>query len=118
MQKGIVSVTLLTTAVLLGGCSLVGPEACTDDLTWRVSPDEVELALGQSTTVQAEAFGCGGKEPLEEDMRWTSADQEVATVDLTTGRVTAMGTGATAITGEDEGPYGIGPVEIPVTVAP
>lgn len=108
----------VTVAVLLAGCGVGGPlVACPADLTWSVSPEKAELAVGQSTVVRAEAFGCGGTEALEEDMRWTSADPEVATVNLTTGRVTAIAPGSTVITGVDEGPYGIGPVEIPVTVA-
>ena len=118
MQKAFSGVALVTTALLLGGCGLVGPEVCTRELGWRVSPDEVELSVGQSTTVRAEAFSCGGKEALEVEMRWTSGDPQVATVERITGRVTATGNGTTVITGEDEGPYGIGPVEIPVTVAP
>lgn len=117
MRRTTLSVTLAAVA-LLGGCNLVEPEACTSDLTIRVSPEAVELTVGGSSTVRAEAFGCGGRQPLEEDMRWTSADPDVATVDRVSGHVTAIGPGSTVITGDDEGPYAIGPIEIPVTVAP
>ena len=118
MKREPINVTLLGVAMLVGGCGVLGPEACTSDLSWRVTPEEAQLAVGESSIARAEAFGCGGREPLDEDMRWTSADPAVASVDPMTGRITAEAPGNTTIIGEDVGPYRIGPVEIPVTVLP
>lgn len=108
----------LTISLLLGGCGVLGPEACDSDLTWRVTPTEANLAVGESITAEAEAFGCSGTEPLEEDMRWHSEDPAVASVNEMTGQIRAEAAGSTIIIGEDLGPYGIGPVEIPVKIEP
>lgn len=116
MPQAIVKLAALVILVFVGACGLVGPEACTDDLRWTVTPTEADLAVGESVTVRAEAFGCGGEEPLQEEMRWSSADPAVASVDEVTGQVTANAPGSTRILGEDVGPYRIGPVEIQVTV--
>lgn len=118
MLKPGVSPVVLSGAVVLGGCGVLDPDLCTGDLSWRVTPTEANLAVGKSVIVEAEALGCGGREPLEEEMRWASEDPAVATVNAMTGRVTAEGAGTTKIIGEDVGPYGIGPVAIPVTVEP
>lgn len=118
MGKAAVQALALTISLLIGGCGVVGPEACNADLTWRVTPTEARLAVGESMTVKGEAFGCSGTERLEEDVRWSSEDPAVASVNDMTGQVTAEAVGSTIIIGEDLGRYGIGPVEIPVTVEP
>lgn len=114
-KAGIIAVALAVSA-LLGGCGGLGPEVCTDELGWRVHPAEANLMIGESITAEAEAFTCGGKESLEVDVRWSSENPAVASVNEKTGRITAKGAGTTKISDEDLGPYGIGPVEIPVEV--
>ena len=111
-------VVLLLAAVLGTGCDVLGPSVCPADLRWSVSPREADLTVGESVIARAEALGCGGTERLEEEMRWTSTDPTVATVNEVTGRITARGAGNARVIGEDLGPYRIGPVEVPVTVSP
>lgn len=108
----------VTIPLLLGGCNVLGPAGCDADLRWRVTPTEANLRVGESITADAEASGCGGTKPLEVDMRWSSEDPAVAGVNEMTGRITAEAAGSTIIMGEDLGRYGIGPVEVPVTVEP
>lgn len=115
-KAGIVVGVALAVPALFGGCGGLGPEVCTDELGWRVHPTEANLMVGESTTAEAEAFTCGGKQSVQVDVRWTSENPAVAGVDETTGRITAKAAGTTKIRGEDVGPYGIGPVEIPVNV--
>lgn len=76
------------------------------------------MRVGESVTVEAEALGCGGTEDLEEDVRWHSEDPSVATVNEMTGEIAGQTPGETTVFGEDQGPYGIGPLNIPVTVEP
>ncbi len=110
-------ITLVVAASVMG-CGVLDPDVCTLDLTWRVTPTEASLAVGESVTAKAEAFGCSGRQPLAEEMRWSSDDPTVASVNEITGLISAEATGITKIIGEDMGPYGIGPVEIRVTVEP
>ncbi len=112
--KGIAAAVTMS----LVGCDVSDSVVCPADLQWRVTPSEARLAVGESVTVAAEALGCGGTQPLEEDMRWSSEDPAVATVHELTGRITAEAVGGTRIIGEDIGPYGIGPVQVPVSVEP
>lgn len=51
-------------------------------------------------------------------MRWSSEGPSVASVDAVSGRVTGRAPGNTTVMGEDLGPYGIGPVFIPVVEEP
>lgn len=118
MRRAAVKAIALALSVVFGGCGVVGPEACTMELSWRVTPAEAALAMGESITTKAEDYGCGGTDRLEEDMRWSSEDPTVAAVDEMTGQITAQAVGSTTIIGEDMGRYGIGPVQIPVTVEP
>lgn len=109
--------TVLLISVLAGsGCELLPFQECESDLRWSYSPDEATLPIGESFTAEAKAFGCGGTERLDVDMRWSSDNRFIASVDSMTGRVTAQSEGTTTIVGEDLGRYGIGPVAIPVTV--
>jgi hypothetical protein len=101
---------------VLGGCDLISPRACTSDLRWSVEPIESTLRVGQGFTAKAEAFGCGGRDRLPVDMRWSSSDAAVISVEERSGRVVAVGTGRAQVSGQDLGRYGIGPFQIPVVV--
>ncbi|MGH7483022.1 MAG: Ig-like domain-containing protein [Longimicrobiales bacterium] len=118
MSRATTAVAIVMVVSLVASCGFLAGEACTDDLSWRVTPTEATLDVGESTTVKAEALGCGGTEPLEEDMRWSSEDPSVASVDPITGLITGHAEGSTTVTGEDLGRYGIGPVVVPVVVEP
>ena len=118
MRRSGAAVLLLGAVVVLGACDAISPAVCTADLQSVVSPTSAVLSVGDSATATAEAFGCGGTQRLEEDMRWSSRDSTVADVDPKTGMVRARSVGQTEIIGEDLGPYGIGPVRIPVEVTP
>ena len=107
---------IVVSALLISGCDIIGPQACTDELGWRVTPTELHLKPGESATVTAEGLTCGGRKSLEVDMRWSSDDPGIATVEEASGRVKGVAAGTTKIRGEDHGPYGIPPVTIPVTV--
>ncbi len=104
--------------LLLSGCGIIGPEVCTDELSWRVTPTQATLMVGESTTVAAAGLTCGGKKSVEVDMRWSSDNPAIATVHETSGRITAITPGTTEIRGHDVGPYRIPPVAISVTVTP
>lgn len=105
-------------AVVLTACDALDPEACTSDLRARVTPARATLAPGDTLTVRAEALGCGGTQGLEEEMRWRSENPSIASVSEIPGLVTAVGAGEVRIIGDDLGPFGIGPVVIPITVTP
>lgn len=98
------------------GCGVVGPEICTLELGWTVRPTEATLRVGETVVVSASAWTCGGKKELEVDMRWTTADTTIIIVGQRSGLVVAIGTGNAVLNGEDLGPYGIGPVEVPIDV--
>jgi fumarylacetoacetate (FAA) hydrolase family protein len=76
------------------------------------------MRVGETFVVVAKAFGCGGRDELTVDMRWSTSHPEVAMVHELTGRVSAVGIGDAIITGRDLGRYGIGPVQVDVTVLP
>ena len=125
MEEGIISRKsfsgawiVFTAGLLISSCDLLPFESCQADLQWRLTPTAAILRVGQSVVVKAEALGCGGTKPLEEDMRWTSQDTAIADVEERSGKVTARAVGETTIIGEDLGKYGIGPFTVPVTVTP
>ncbi len=104
--------------LLMSGCGISGPEACTLELGWRVTPTETRLRVGESTSAVAEGLTCGGTKSVRVDMRWASDDAAIATVGDTSGQITAVAPGATRIIGRDVGPYGIPEVSVSVTVVP
>lgn len=78
------------------GCSILAPN-CPDDLSLRVDPTEATVGVGESITATGEFRGCGGRERLDDDIRWSSADSSVAQVDATTGRITGRTAGTTVV---------------------
>lgn len=107
----ITSVALGLGMVLLlsscGGNSLatVDPEpTCPADLTFTLTPESVSLLPGETVQPSFKVFGCGGTIELDVTPRWESADTDVATVNASSGLITAQLTGGnTEVTvSEDE----------------
>jgi hypothetical protein len=104
-------------AALVSGCSVVAPGvfACTDDLTYRMSPTAQTIAVGESFTPQAEFRGCGGSKPLDDEFSWSSSDTLIVRVEALTGRVTGRAAGS-AIVEARGSRYGRLPLGVSVTV--
>jgi hypothetical protein len=102
-------------AALVSGCSVVAPFACTDDLTYRMSPTAQTIAVGASFTPQAEFRGCGGNKHLDDEFSWSSSDTLVVRVEPLTGQVTGRAAGFAMV--EARGArYGHLPLGVSVTV--
>jgi hypothetical protein len=93
VAKLIISVLALSSAI---GCSIVAPN-CPDDLLLRVDPTEATISVGESITATGEFRGCGGRQHLDDDILWSSADSSIARVDAATGRITGRTPGATVV---------------------
>ena len=83
---------------------------CPEDLQVRVTPVERTIAVGESFTPSAQAFGCGGTRRLSDTWTWDTEDTEVVTVDPPSGRTTgrAPGTACVRARGEKYGVLGAG----------
>ena len=101
---------LMAGAVALLGCREA--TVCPADLRVRVTPADRTVAVGESFTATAEAFGCGGTERLPETWVWTTVDVDVdvVEVDSLTGRITGRmpGTAFVGVRGRTYGPSGAG----------
>src|SRR4051812_26515534 len=95
VAKLIVSILALSSAI---GCSVVAPN-CPDDLSLRVEPTVATIGVGESITATGEFRGCGGRQRLDDDILWSSADSTIARVDAATGRITGRVPGATVVEG-------------------
>lgn len=115
--SGVPRIAFLALVLLpLAGCGVVGPFACTDELTWQVSTAEATVRVGEGVTLSAEAFTCGGAKELPVDIQWSTSDTDVVSVGAGTGRVTGVAEGEAEVVGEDSGPYGIGPLGVAIRV--
>ena len=92
-------------------CSLVSP-CGSDDLSYRVTPSDRAIVVGERFTPQAEFLGCRGREVLRDAITWRARDTTIVRVDTNSGEVRGVATGTTFV--EWKGArYGNG---IPVTV--
>ena len=91
--------------------------ARTSELGWSVEPSTQTLRVGRTFTVRARAWSCGGREAVPIDVVWTVSDSTVLRV-AQNGQVTGLRTGNAAVQGTDRSRYGVGPLEVPVTVQP
>jgi hypothetical protein len=114
MRKRVGQAIAVGISLSLGGCGIMGP-GCDTVLSWSVTPTEATLAVGESITATAEANDCGGPGV---NIRWSSENPAVASVNAMTGLISGVTAGSTTIVGEDLSHYGIGPVQIPVSVEP
>jgi hypothetical protein len=107
---------LALVALSLSACGILGPQACTTELSWSVSPSEATLRVEEAFTATAEGLSCGGREHLAVDMSWSSSDRDVLVIGQESGLAVAVAVGEAVVTGVDHGPYGIPDVAIPVHV--
>lgn len=98
----------------LVACSQI-MDVCQDDLQVRVTPPTVALSVGQRVTAQAEFRGCGGRDRLEDRIRWGSEAPAVARVDPTSGEITALAPGR-AVVVPTGARYGRSPTSVQVDV--
>jgi uncharacterized protein YjdB len=109
--------TGLVTAVAAGTATITGTsEGISDGVTVAVTAappapvatvnallGDSSLIIGATTTATAELRDAGGNVLTGRTVTWASSDAAVATVDASTGLVTAIAAGAATITGTSEG---------------
>ena len=79
---------------VLGGCY---PTFCTFELEERLDPKAVTLAVGESVTPTVELYTCGGSKTVTDTFVWTSENPQVASVERTVGKITALSEGQTDV---------------------
>lgn len=85
----------------------------------QVAPQDPELEVGQTLTFEATTRGPGGETLAGRNVSWSSTDPSVATINASTGRVTAVARGTTTIRATSEGVSGstiLTVVEVPASV--
>lgn len=107
-------VVLCITSVGLAGCDLPSG-VCTRELGVVVTPRDTTISTSQSFGIEAYGTSCGGKEILTLDVLWESSDSAV--LDVTeAGIVTAVQPGTGFARGVDRSRWGVGRVEVTITV--
>lgn len=71
---------------------------CDADLGISINPTSRTLQVGESFTPSARFLGCGGTEPLSDEITWTAQDTTIVQVDRNSGRTLALRPGQTAVT--------------------
>ena len=100
-----------TAALLaLGLVACSGPPfgACTDELRVLLAPRDSSVVVGASFQARVALSTCGGSKRLRDTFTWSTLDPNVVQVTASTGRVTAVGIGATTVNvvGARYGPVG------------
>lgn len=91
---------VLLAPLALSACGGLLPTAdCPLDLGYRVTPTSATLAVGQSVTAKGERLECHGTRRSPDEVAWRSADTTIATVDASSGRITAHSVGSTTVGG-------------------
>ena len=114
------SVLLCAAVTAVVGCSRTTTAAtnpqCMGVRSLVVAPASTTLVMGDTVRLSAKYAGpvCNGATPTA-PWSWRSIDPEVATVDSTTGLVTARTTGSTSITASDAGGDAVGAMQLQVT---
>lgn len=93
---------VLTGALLVGACGAepTTPDRCNIRLA-VISPDPAMLQVGQAVTLEAQltaASACLPPDAQPDNFRWQSDNPGVATIDVVTGRVSAVQNGSAQIT--------------------
>ena len=95
------SVILLALCIGASGCEVLAP-ACTDDLSQRVEPTAATITVGEQLKATTQFYGCRGSRRLSDEITWSSANPDVASVDRSTGVITGRAMGSTRITPNGE----------------
>ncbi len=109
-RAGLTSLLLLTTLLGVGACGdddVTVPETATSvDVTPRLS----SVTAGQTVQLTAQAKNASGGDIANGDLVWTSLDTNVARVS-SSGLVTVLASGATAVTARTRGATGFASIE-------
>ena len=100
--------SMLFLPVALGGC------ACSLELAIDIKPRQVELTTGETVTPKVELSSCGGWQTVSDTFTWTAEDPSVASVDSSSGLITAQAIGNTFVYVEGKNNRPIGSIEITV----
>ncbi len=68
----------------------------------QISPAGTSLDVGDTLTFTAQLFDAAGGPLMGREVRWTSADPSVATIDSVSGLASAIGVGATTVVASSE----------------
>jgi hypothetical protein len=109
-----VVVSPLVISAFAFACDWPAGLVCPADLQFTAI-DSVSVQVGASVDLKPEAFGCGGKDKLSVDVRWTGTDPTIARVSES-GRVTGVKRGTAYADGVDRSRYGIGPYHVRIDV--
>jgi uncharacterized protein YjdB len=72
---------------LVSGCFAA---LCTLELGTRLEPRAVTLEVGESVTPTVGLYACGGRKTVPNIFVWTSKNPEIASVERTTGTISAL----------------------------
>ena len=70
---------------------------CNADLRQDLNPTERTIAVGESFSPSVRFLGCGGTEPLADEITWSASDTAVVRVDVSSGRTTGVGPGMATV---------------------
>ena len=103
-MKPTVTVAFLSIMLWLTSCATQPTQPpCTTELSPIVTPTNINLLPEETAQPSFKVLSCGGKLELGVTPRWVSADPSVATVDASSGLITAQLVGGnTKITVSEE----------------
>lgn len=102
-----------TSEMIVGEVDLTVTPKPVDSVT--VAPEVVVMFVNDAVQLVASTFAADGSPLIGRAVSWSSDKPLVASVDATTGQVTAFGTGKANITATSEGVTGSAVVVVPVT---
>jgi hypothetical protein len=106
-MRRLVFYSFLFALTFVNACSSP-PDVCTTELRIDVQPRDIRLNVSESVQASVELSTCGGKQKLSDIFTWASQNERIATVEASTGLVTALSVGETVIkvTGQVYGDIG------------
>jgi hypothetical protein len=111
-MKTTLAVVSLGLVLLLNSCGgtdrvvVDPPRPCPDDLRVTLTPENVSLLPGETVQPSFKVFTCAGTRELQVTPHWESADPVVATVDASSGLITAQQVGGNTEVTVSEDEYG------------
>lgn len=113
---------VLATTVLIAACgggdSTNGPDSPVPVAHVSVSPSPVAKAVGETVQLEATLRDADDNILTGRTITWSSSDSDVATVDPSTGMVTAVAVGSATITATAEGVDGTGTITVTESPTP